>query len=293
MNMTHLLAFHRVASAGSFSLAARVSGISQPTLSTQVRSLEQTTGIELFRREGRRIRLTPAGEQLLRHTTRLAEALDAIERLLASTRAPVRGGLRLSADSAIHVIPILAELKRRSAGFKFSIRIDNSSSVTAQVLSGESDIGVMARPVSDPRLFSLQIRHDRIVLIVSAKDRLARRKRIRLADVAGRDLVVRERGSITREVLEEQILRSGITTGDVFDVATREAVGEAVAAGFGVGVVFASEAARDPRLVAVPIAGADFAVAEYAICLAERRNLGVVAQFLEAARSASRERNWL
>ncbi len=293
MNLNHVLAFHRVAAAGGFTVAARLSGLSQPTLSAQVRALERTMGTPLFERAGRRIRLTPSGEALFAATMRLNEAMDGVAGILTQDRTAVRGGLRVSADSAVHVIPVLADLKRRVKGLAFSLRIDNSSQVMAQVLNEEADVGVMARPVSDPRLFAAKIREDRLVLLVSAADPWARRMRVSIADLAGRDLVVRERGSITREVAETRIKAARIKTGQVFDVATREAVREAVAAEFGVGVVFASEAGRDSRLRAIPISDQDVSVAEYAICRAERRKLGLVARFLETAHRLAGEQGWL
>jgi LysR family transcriptional regulator, low CO2-responsive transcriptional regulator len=283
LNLNHVLAFHKVADAGGFTVAARLGGVSQPTLSAQVRLLERTMGTALFERAGRRIRLTPAGEALYVATTRLNEAMDAVADVVARDRSAARGGLRISADSAIHVIPVLAELKRRVKGLSFSLRIDNSSNVTAQVLNEEADIGIMARPIADPRLFAVKIREDRLVLLVGARDPWARRSRISIGDLAGREIVVREKGSITRDVAESRIKAARIKTGQVFDVATREAVREAVAAGFGVGVVFASEAGNDARLKAITIADQDIAVAEYAICRAERRRLGLVARFLETA----------
>ncbi len=293
MNLTHVLAFHRVAMAGSFTIASRLAGVSQPTLSAQVRSLEQTVGVALFERGGRGVRLTAAGEQLFAATRKLAEAMDEVGRLLATNRAPVRGHLRIAADSAVHVLPVLAELKKAAASLSFSLHIDNSAAVMARVLSTEADIGVMARPTDNPRLYSTMIRQDRLVLLVSRKDPLAQRKRARLTDLAGRDLVVRERGSITREVAEARLESAGIRTGQVFDVGTREAVAEAVAAGFGIGLAFASEVGRDPRLVAVRIQDADVAVAEYAICLSERRSIGTVAKFLETARRLAIRNGWL
>jgi len=293
MNLTHVLAFHRVATAGSFTIASRLAGVSQPTLSAQVRSLEQSAGVALFERGGRGVRLTPAGEQLFSATRKLAEAMDEVSRLLATSRAPTRAHLRIAADSAVHVLPILAELKKSTASLGFSLHIDNSAAVTARVLSSEADIGVMAKPTDNPRLFSAMIRQDRLVLLVSRKDPLAQRKRVQLTDLAGRDLVVRERGSITREVAEKRLQSAGIRTGQVFDVGTREAVAEAVAAGFGIGLAFASEVGRDPRLVAVRILGADLAVAEYAICLSERRSLGSIAKFFETARRLAIRNGWL
>ncbi|HVY42764.1 MAG TPA: LysR substrate-binding domain-containing protein [Hyphomicrobiaceae bacterium] len=293
MNLNHVLAFHRVAAAGGFTVAARLSGVSQPTLSSQVRALERTMGTALFERAGRGVRLTPAGETLYGATARLSEAMDAVADIVIRERPSGRGGLRISADSAIHVLPVLAELKRRVEGLAFSLRIDNSSNVIAQVLKDEVDLGVMARPVTDTRLFSIKIREDRLVLLVGANDAWARRTRASIADLAGRDLVVREKGSITREVAEARIRAARIKTGQVFDVATREAVREAVAAGFGVGVIFASEAGNDARLKAVPIADQEVAVAEYAICRAERHRLGLVARFIETAHRLAMARGWL
>jgi DNA-binding transcriptional LysR family regulator len=267
--------------------------VSQPTLSAQVRSLENSAGVALFERGGRGVRLTAAGEQLFAATAKLAASMDEVERLLVTGRSPARGHLRIAADSAVHVLPILAELKKPAASLSFSLHIDNSAAVTARVLSGAADVGVMARSTTDQRLFATMIRQDRLVLLVSRQDPLADRKRARLTDLTGRDLVVRERGSITREVAEARLASAGVKTGQVFDVGTREAVGEAVAAGFGVGLAFASEVGRDPRLVAVRIHDADVAVAEYAICLAERRSLGSVAKFLETARQLAVRNGWL
>lgn len=293
MNVTHLLAFHKVASAGSFTMAARTSGVSQPTLSSHIRSLEQVTGAALFERTGRRVRLTQLGEQLLAETARLDADLANIERLVAGARSGQRGKLRVAADSAVHVLPVLAELKRSLAAFSFSIRIDNSERVLEQVLADEADVAVMARATADHRLHRIKLRQDRLVLLVAAGDPLARRRRVPLAALEGRDLVVRERGSITREVTEKQLEAASIRTGQVFDVATREAVRETVAAGFGVGVIFQSEASADPRLRTIALSGADVSVAEYAVCRVDRRSVGLVGRFLDTARRLAVERGWI
>ena len=119
MQLTCVLAFHKVATAGSFTLAARMSGVSQPTLSAQVRSLERTIGAPLFDRSGRQVRLTLTGELLMQATLRLAVAIEEVERVISAPRAESRGLLRVSADSALHVIPILADMKRTSKTLLF------------------------------------------------------------------------------------------------------------------------------------------------------------------------------
>jgi aminoethylphosphonate catabolism LysR family transcriptional regulator len=283
MNLTQLRAFHLVARAGSFSLAARTGAVSQPTLSAQVKALETRYGVGLFDRKGRGVRLTPIGQSLYAVTGRLFAAEEEAQALLAGSRALTRGHLRVSADSAYHVMPILKELKRRHDGLTFSLKIDNSEVVLEQLIDHGADVAVMAKMVSDPRLFSMRLRDDRLVLFVPRQHAWARRRRIRLDEVAGRDLVVRERGSITREVFEARLAAADLRPGALVEVQTREAVREAVAAGFGIGVVFASEFGNDPRFRAIQVTDADLAVGEYVVCLEERKRLALVRAFLDVA----------
>jgi LysR family transcriptional regulator, low CO2-responsive transcriptional regulator len=283
MNLTQLRAFHVVARAGSFSAAARSGGASQPTLSAQVKALEASYGVGLFARKGRGVQLTPVGQSLQAITARLFAAEDEAQALLAGSRALTRGHLRVSADSAYHVMPILAELKRHHAGLTFALKIDNSAAVLDQLYEHNADVAVMAKMTSDPRLYSMKLREDRLVLFVKRAHRWARRRRIRLGEIAGCDLVVRERGSITREVFETRLAEASIKPGTLIEVQTREAVREAVAAGFGAGVVFESEFGNDARFSAVDVADADLGVGEYVVCLEERKRLALVRTFIDIA----------
>jgi aminoethylphosphonate catabolism LysR family transcriptional regulator len=285
MNLNQLRAFHRVAEAGSFSRAARTEGLSQPTLSAQVKALEDTYGVGLFDRRGRGIQLTPAGQSLFAISTRLFAAEEEAGALLAGTRALTRGHLRVSADSAYHVIPILAALKTQHPGLTFTLKIDNSAAVLDHLLEHGADVAVMAKMTSDPRIFSMKLREDRLVLFVPRDHPLGRRRQLRMKDLAGRDLLVRERGSITREVFETRLAEAAVVPGSLIEVQTREAVREAVAAGFGIGVVFESEFGSETRFHPVRVSDADLSVGEYVACLQERRRLALVRAFLDVVRS--------
>jgi aminoethylphosphonate catabolism LysR family transcriptional regulator len=274
-----------VADAGSFSLAARTAGLSQPTLSAQVRALEASYAVDLFDRRGRGVRMTPTGQSLFTLTTRLIAAEEEARALLTGGRALTRGHLRVSADSAYHVMPILAALKRTHAGLTFTLKIDNSAAVLDHLTEHGADVAVMAKMTSDPRIYAMKLREDRLVMFVAQDHAWARRRRIRLPELAGRDIVVRERGSITREVFEARLAQAGVVSGSLIEVQTREAVREAVAAGFGIGVVFDSEFGTDARFHAIEVSDADLTVGEYVVCLQERRRLAVVRAFLDVARS--------
>jgi aminoethylphosphonate catabolism LysR family transcriptional regulator len=281
MSLTGLRAFHLVAQAGGFTKAARAGHVSQPTISAQVRALEEAHGVRLFDRRGRTVALTPLGQNLLAITARLFAAEEEANALLSGARTLATGHLRIAADSASHAMPLLAELKRRHGGLTFSLSMGNSSDVVSQVLDYAADIGVTAKQTSDPRIHSIRLRADRLVVFVPAAHRWARRRTVFLSELAGQDLVMRERGSITREVFETRLAEASVRPGALIEVQTREAVREAVAAGFGIGVIFDSEFGEDRACCKLAVSGADLSVAEYVICLEERRRLPLVRSFLD------------
>ncbi|CAN1533014.1 LysR Transcriptional regulator [Rhabdaerophilaceae bacterium] len=281
MTITALRAFHRVALAGSFTRASAISGLSQPTLSAQVKSIEVMHAAALFERKGRGVVLTPLGQRLLDITTRIFTAEDEAQALLDGARALKRGHLRIAADNATHVMGTLAELRRHHPGLTFSITSDNSSAVLEQLINHQADVAITARASSDPRIRSALLKRDQLVLFMPRDHPLADQESVLLSALAGQDLVIRERGSVTREVFESRLAEAGITPGTLMEVQGREAVREAVAAGFGIGIVFESEFSSATAFRTLRVRDADLAVAEYAACLARRTNLPMLRRFFE------------
>lgn len=286
MTIAHLRAFHLVAEAGSFTKAAADAGLSQPTLSAQVRKLEVAHGVSLFNRRGRTLELTATGQSLAQITARLFAAADEADALLAGAAILRRGRLRIAADSATHVMPLLARLKARHSAVTFTLRIDNSANVVAKVLDYEADIGVAARRSPDPRLYSAALKEDRLVAFVPRRHAWSRRRRIDVAEIEGKDLVIRESGSVTREIFEARLAEAGIRPAALIEVQSREGVREAVLAGFGIGVVFASERGIDPTIHTLEIRGVDLRVSEFVLCLEERRRQPLIRAFLSALAEA-------
>jgi len=169
-----LAAFHAVAEAQSFTGAAKTRNVSQPTLSAQVRGLEDAHGVRLFDRAGRQVKLTPLGQSLFVVTARMFAAEDEAESLLAGSRTLQRGHLRIAADSASHVMATLARMRERYPGLTFSLTIGNSSEVVDQIMDFAADVAITARATSDPRIYSIKLRSDDLVAFVSDQHELAR-----------------------------------------------------------------------------------------------------------------------
>jgi aminoethylphosphonate catabolism LysR family transcriptional regulator len=285
MNYAQLRAFHAVASAGSFTRAAEALHVTQPTLSGQVKELEASYGVRLFDRRGRRIEPTELGRSLLDVTRRLFSLETEAEQLLAATRGLKRGHLRVGADAPYHVMPALAAFGQKYPGVRLSLAIGNSEELLHELFEHRSDVAVLADIVGDPRLLALPLRRDPLIAFVDRGHSWARRRRVHAAELAGQRLVLREPGSTTRRSFETAMARAGLALGDVLEIGSREAVREAVAAGLGVGVVSEAEFGRDDRLRALTIEDLDLDTTEYAVCLAERRELRLVKAFLDIIRA--------
>src|SRR5215475_13384048 len=288
MNYNQLRAFHAVASQGSFTRAADSLHVTQPTLSAQVKALEETYGVQLFDRRGRGIVTTELGRSLLEITRRYFGLEAGAEQLLAATRGLRSGHLRVGADAPQHAIPTLAAFSRKYPGVRLSLSIGNSEEVLHGLFEHRSDVAVVANVADEPRLVTLPLRRDRLIAFVPrAHHPWAKRLSVRPAELAGQRLVLRESGSTTRHAFEAAMAEAGIALGEILEIGSREGVREAVAAGLGVGIVSDFEFGNDPRLHPLDIDGLGRSMTEYVACLADRQELRLVKAFLDVVREAA------
>jgi len=281
MNHAQLRAFHAVASEGSFTRAAEALHVTQPTLSGQVKALEERYGVKLFDRRGRRVYPTELGQTLLDLTRRLFSLEAEAEQILGAAKGLKRGHLRLAADAPFHVIGALSAFAKRYPGIRLSLTIGNSEEILEALVEHRADVAVLANIPDDPRVYAFPFRQDRLIAFVERDHGWAERESVTLKELAGRRLVLREIGSTTRRIFETAMAARGLALGEVLEVNSREAVRETVAAGLGIGVVSESEFGSDRRLVPLSIEAEELAMTEYVACLAERRDLSLVRAFLE------------
>lgn len=281
---TQLRAFHAVASEASFTRAAEALHVTQPTLSAQVKSLEESYGVLLFDRRGRRVEPTALGRELLAVTRRYFSLEGEAEQLLAAARGLRGGHLRVAADAPQHVMASLAAFRRAHPKVQLSLSIGNSDEVLHQLLDHRADAAIVADLTPDPRLFMRLLRRDHLIAFVE-RDRLPPgHPGFTLAELSRQRLVLRETGSTTRRAFEAAVARAGLGLDDLLEIGSREGVREAVAAGLGVGIVAAVEFGHDERLRALPITDVRIETAEYVACLAEQKDLRLVQAFLDLFR---------
>jgi aminoethylphosphonate catabolism LysR family transcriptional regulator len=283
MNHSQLRAFHAVAVEGSFTKAANVLRVSQPTLSGHVKALEEGYGVELFERGGRSIRLTDFGRSLQEITGRYFSTEREVERLLAMAKGLLQGRLRVAADSPYYVVPLLAQFSRLYPTVEKSLSFGNSQNVLADIFAHRCEIGIIPDLAADERLFAVPIRRDRLVVFVNTSHAWAKQRSVRIGELASQTVLLRERGSTTRAIFEHALVTRGVSLGDTLELGSREAIREAVAEGLGIGIVSEGEIGRDDRLHMLVVRDVALNVVEYAACLEERKTIPEVAAFLELA----------
>lgn len=288
----HLRSFHAVATHGSFTRAAEILHITQPTLSGQVKELEERYGIRLFVRQGRRIELTDIGKSAFAITQHLFRHEEEVEQLLQSARALTSGILLVAADSPYLVTPLLAQFQRLYPGIQISIQYGNSQQLMSWVESHRCDVAFLPIiPGGNDRLFSIPLAPDKLVVFVNQSHVWAERRSITIEELSEQRIILREKGSHTRSIFEAAMAQAGGKLNDVMEISGREGVREAVAAGFGVGIVAATELMADSRLRALRISNAELIYVQQVICLKERRSLRVTNAFLEMIESSQKALN--
>ncbi len=189
---------------------------------------------------GRKIQLTDAGEILSRHAHRVFQVLEEAREIISELKGLQEGHLRISAASTVgtYMLPrALGRFKRRYPGIDISLAITNKAQVLDQVLEHEADLGFVGPPVQPEELQKEDYLLDELVLIVDSNHPLAHEKFVSIDHLKEEAFILREEGSGTREIMEEEIGRKGIVMRKAMELGSTEAIEQAVAASLGVSIV--------------------------------------------------------
>ncbi len=292
MRYTQLRSFHAVALAGSFTRAAAQLHVSQPTLTTQVKAMEADYGVELFRRRSTGLELTDTGRDLLQITNRMFAQEREAELLLKESKELLTGHLRVGAVGPFHVTEMLVAFSERYPGIEVSVAVGNSRDTVKSLTEFRTDIAVLAYVDNDPKLLAWQYSKDKIAAFVHRDHPLAKRRSgIKIGDLEGRLMVLRERGSNTRRAIEEALQKHQVKPKVMTEIGSREAVREAVARGIGIGTVSTAEFIPDPRIRMLPFLDVDIFNYAHVVCLEERKGERLIRAFLGVVRELMKQRD--
>jgi len=261
-----------VARHGGFSAAARALGKTQSAVSQAVLALERDLGQPLLSRRARAVRPTQAGSLLLEHAERVEAELAQAARKLAALRE-VRGGRLVIGTSdtlAYYALPqVLSAFRARHPDVELVLETRPSPATALALAAGDVDVGVITLPLPRglrhrgaplERAISCEpLAPQPEVLIAPPAHRLARRKRVRFAELTGEPLLLLGRGSAGRDFVDRELQRAGVRPQVVMEMNSVELLKRMVELGFGLSIVPALAVEREVRardLSAVPLMAA-------------------------------------
>jgi LysR family transcriptional regulator, transcription activator of glutamate synthase operon len=273
-----------------FTRAAAREHVAQPALSQQIRRLEQQVGLALVERTTRSVALTDAGELLVARARRVLNELDAAQAELEALKGVHIGHVTvgvLHTMGPVDVSLALAVFRKRHPGIELTVREHSSEELAEMVRDDEIDLGFLSvtERVESHGLGLHQLVSEEIVLLVSREHRLARRRRVRMAELAGEEFISYREGSRLRELLESAGRAAGFQPRVTLESNESGRIRRLVARGLGVAILPRSDAQRPGADVAVAVLVQPALRRDITLAWREGRRLAPAADaFLQLAR---------
>lgn len=241
MNITfrQLRVFAEVARRGSVLRAAEALHLTPPAVSMSVKEIETQVGLPLFDRAGRQLSLSTAGEYFVVYARRLLGTLKEAEDAMARFRGVESGVLTIGMVSAAkYFLPqLLAQFHAEHPSVEVRLRLGNREQLVALMQANEVDMSVMGRAPKDwPNRAEPFAMHPH-VLVTASNHPFAQSEGVPAAALAREGFIVREPGSGTRAALEEYLVAHHLEPMFIMEIASDEAIKQAVIAGLGVSLV--------------------------------------------------------
>jgi LysR family transcriptional regulator, hydrogen peroxide-inducible genes activator len=226
-----------VADTRHFGRAAERSFVSQPTLSAQLKKLEEYLGVQLIERAPKRVALTAAGEEIVERARRIVEASEEIIELAKGHRDPLAGRLRLAFLPTIgpYLLPhVASKLRKQLPRLELMLYEYQTDVMLEKLHSGEIDVGILALPVPLDGLEAQELYKEPFMVAMPANHRLAGKPSIKVEDLSDETLLLLEDGHCLRDQALDICAGSGMHEKQDFRATSLETLRQMVAAGVGI-----------------------------------------------------------
>jgi DNA-binding transcriptional LysR family regulator len=285
MDLAKLRIFVTVVRLGSFTRAAELLYLAQPTVSQQIAALEAQLGAPLIERLPRQLRLTPAGAALLPYAEQILALAEAAAAAARAAAGLVDRTLRLGVGHALaaYLLPdLLRRYRERYPQRLARISVGNTAELLELVASDTVELALVGSPADRPQVVVTPFMRDQVVAIVAPEDALAAREGVELDELRQRVLLTREPGSALYATVERLLGASALAGDNVIVMGETEAIKRSVEAGLGVALVQRIAVEREVAagsLHVLPLLGADSSRA-YAYARREGHELSAAARDL-------------
>jgi DNA-binding transcriptional LysR family regulator len=249
MELNQLKTFCAVVEKKSFSRASETVFLSQPSVSLQIRALEQELGTRLLDRQGKEVSVTGSGKLLYGYARKILQIADEAKQAIAQLKGLIIGEIIIGASTipGEYILPrLLAEFKEKYPGIEINLMISDTKEVIHKVLDNEVELGFVGQREGSEKLVFHSFATEKLVLIAPVHFPLPIHDQITVEELREVPFILRESGSGTRGAVARRLKESGVKETDlniVMRVGSTAAVKKAVESGAGVSII--SERAID------------------------------------------------
>lgn len=237
MLLQHLITFCRVVEERSFTRAAQVQNMTQPSVTKQIGALEDHLQVQLFTRQGKQVHLTPAGELVYEYARQVTHLINRCEAAVQELRTPGGGNIRLGCVHTIGLFTLpdlLADYAREHPRVKINVKTGNNIETVTMLLHGEVDLGITTTPQLHERIESRPLFDDPLLIVASPEYAANLPKPLSLADLARQPMISYVKGARFRITVDQILEQVGISPNVIMEFDNHEAIKTMVRLGFGV-----------------------------------------------------------
>lgn len=245
---------------GSITAAAHRLFLSQPAVSIRLRRLESEVGEPLFRRFGRGVRPTSAGDQLYRRAKALLDEVRRMEAELGG-RGPLQGRLSVGATDLVaiyHLPSVLRRFRRKHPGLELHVRVEGTAGLVRLLEAGEIEAAIGTLPVAAQRLETAALYRDQLVILAHPEHRLASMRTWSPADLADETWIAHKPDSVTRQLVDGFFAAHSVRPRVEMEISNPEAIKKLVQVRLGLAALPWCSVRRevgDGRLAALKVRG--------------------------------------
>jgi len=243
-----------------FTRAAEALGISQPTLSQQIRFLEAEFGTPLFDRIGKKVVATEAGRLLHQYGIKMIEAELDVKKAIKELTSGQQGTVRLAvlpSDLDFQLVPLFVQFKSKYPNIQ--LQAISTIYVQEEILNYKVDVGIGIVSPPDPRLVQIPLRSEPYRLFVHKDSELASRTSITLQQLRQHALVMYPQGFLGRDLVDKVCRQEGFELSTVMETSSASSLLQLVAAGIGATIQpegLLEQKTEYPHITSIPIEGA-------------------------------------
>lgn len=261
INFNQLRVFYYAAKHLNFTRAGKELYITQPAVTAQMRVLEEACGFKLFKKKGRKLHLTDEGRTLYGYAKKIFEYEKEVEGAIEDMRKLKRGVLRLGTTKtyARYFMPFLiGRFREKYPHIKIHLDEGSSRDMSRSLLDFRNEVAIVAKAEDHPAVRFTPFSQEEVALILSPRHPLADKKKVRVKELAGEPIIMKETGSGTRNLVNGLFAASGIAPNVLMETSNTEFIKELVQQGVGLSFLVQEAVAaevQNGKLKTVPIQG--------------------------------------